>query len=392
MPPSVRTRISLFRPVIREDAIDAVAEVLRSGWLGTGPRTREFEDAFSSYVDARDCVAMSSGTAALQIAVRMLDLPPGSEVVTTALTFVASNQVIVQEGLQPVFADIDPTTGNVDSASVAECLTDRTGALLLVHYGGYPCDLEELYALATERRVAVIEDCAHACGAVYRGRRIGSHGDLPRVLLSRGQEPADRRWRGAHRPIPGPGGAGTTAPLVRHQLRHVRARKRWVSLGLRRHRARVQVPDERHPRGARPAQLGHVDADNARRAEIAAQYRAGLDGVPGIELLRSEPDRTSSFHLFCALAERRTISWTRSPSAASTSACITGRATCIRCSPPAPSERRVVLASGDLAAHARRPHRRGGGRGDRGHSRGLVARAGRFAPRSRHEDARARDR
>ena len=74
----------------------------------------------------------------MQIAVRMLDLPPGSEVVTTALTFVASNQVIVQEGLQPVFADIDPTTGNVDSASVAECLTDRTGALLLVHYGGYP--------------------------------------------------------------------------------------------------------------------------------------------------------------------------------------------------------------------------------------------------------------
>lgn len=305
MPPNVGTRISLFRPVIREDAIDAVAEVLRSGWLGTGPRTREFEGAFSSYVDAPDCVAMSSATAALQIAVRMLDLPPGSEVVTTALTFVASNQVIVQEGLQPVFADIDPTTGNVDSASVAERLTDRTRALLLVHYGGYPCDLDELYALARERRVAVIEDCAHACGAVYRGRRVGSHGDLHAFSFH------------AVKNLPtGDGGALTVrSPELAARARRLRwfgissdtferasSAYRWdyavTELGFK-----CPMNDIQAALGL--AQLAHVDDDNARRAEIAAQYRAGLDAVPGIELLRSEPDRTSSFHLFCALAERR---------------------------------------------------------------------------------------
>jgi perosamine synthetase len=302
---SVRARIPLFRPVIREDAIESVAETLRSGWLGTGPRTREFEDTFATYVGAAHCVGVNSGTAALQIALRLLDLAPGSEVVTTALTFVASNQIVVQEGMRPVFADIDPATGNLDPVSVGERLTERTGALLLVHYGGYPCDLDELYALARESGLPVIEDCAHACGAVYRGRQVGSHGDLHAFSFH------------AVKNLPiGDGGALT----LRSGAAAERARRlRWFGISAETYERTdkayrwdygvtelgLKCPMNDVAAALALGQLPYVDPDNRRRAEIAAQYRAGLEAVAGIELLRTEADRTSSHHLFCVLAERR---------------------------------------------------------------------------------------
>src|SRR5712692_4689038 len=124
------------------------------------------------------CVGLNSCTSALHLALHLLGLAPGAEVITTALTFVSTNHAILYERCKPVFADIQPETGNLDVRSVAARLTERTGAILLVHYGGYPCDLDEFYALAHERRIPIIEDCAHACGATYKGRRIGSHGDL----------------------------------------------------------------------------------------------------------------------------------------------------------------------------------------------------------------------
>jgi len=303
---STVSRIPLFRPVVREEAVKAVGQVLRSGWLGTGPRTREFEEAFAAHAGAPRCVATSSCTAALQLALRVLDLPPGAEVVTTPLTFVASNQVILQEGLRPVFADVDPTTGNLDPASVSERLGGRAGAILLVHYGGYPCDLKTLYRLGREHGVPVVEDCAHACGASYQGRRIGSHGELHAFSFH------------AVKNLPaGDGGALT----VRSEQLGARLRRlRWFGIS-------ADTFERGEGRGYRwdydvsevglkcamndvqaaiaLAQLAFLDVDNARRGEIAARYRAGLERVPGIELLRSEPDRTSSNHLFCVLAGRR---------------------------------------------------------------------------------------
>ncbi len=304
---SAGARIPLFRPLVREDAVDAVAEVLRSGWLGMGPRTQDFEHAFAAYVGAPHCVGLSSGTAAIQLALRVLDLPPGSEVVTTPLTFVSANQAVLHEGLRPVFADVQPDTGNLDAASVAECISERTGAVLLMHYGGYPCDLDELYELARERGAAVIEDCAHACGAVYRGRRIGSHGDLHAFSFH------------AVKNLPmGDGGALT----VRSEAHDARLRRlRWFGIsadtyaraaGGRSYSWDYEVAElgfKHHMNDVAAAiglaQLAHLDEDNARRAEIAARYRDGLAGVPGLELLRREDDRSSSHHLFCLLAERR---------------------------------------------------------------------------------------
>jgi perosamine synthetase len=299
-------RISLFRPRIREESIDAVSDVLRSGWLGLGPKTRDFEEAFAAYVGSPHCVGVSSCTAALTLALRVLDLIPGAEVVTTPLTFVASNQVILAEGLRPVFADVQPETGNLDVSSVAERISDRTGAILLMHYGGYPCDIEELYGIARDRGIPVVEDCAHACGAVYRGRRIGSHGDLHAFSFH------------AVKNLPmGDGGALTVrSPEHDARLRRLRwfgissdtyARSsgrsyRWdyqvQELGLKCHMNDVQA-------ALGLGQLPYLDGEIERRAVIAGRYRDGFAGVPGLELLREESDRSSSYHLFCVLAERR---------------------------------------------------------------------------------------
>src|SRR5688572_7374463 len=122
-------RIPLFRPRVREEAIEAVAEVLRSGWLGLGPKTGSFEEGFRDYLGASHCVGLNSGTAALHLGLRLLDLPIGSEVITTALSFVSTNMAILYEGAKPVFADVQPETGNLDVSKVSEKISEKTGAI-----------------------------------------------------------------------------------------------------------------------------------------------------------------------------------------------------------------------------------------------------------------------
>ncbi len=298
--------IPLFRPVICEEAIAAVGDVMRSGWLGLGPKTREFEEAFADHVGAPYCVGLNSGTSALHLGLHVLGLPSGSEVITTALTFVATNHVILYEGCRPVFADIQPDTGNLDVASASGRITERTGAIMLMHYGGHPCDLDEFYTLARERNIPIIEDCAHACGATYKGKRIGSHGDIHAFSFH------------AVKNLPmGDGGALT----VRSDENSLRLRRlRWLGIeqdtfqraqpgayeweydvtevGYKYHMNDIQA-------AIGLAQLARLDADNARRAEVAAHYRERLSNVPGLKLLQHKDDRRSSFHLFCILAERR---------------------------------------------------------------------------------------
>lgn len=299
-------RIPLFRPVVHEETVEAIGEVLRSGWLGLGPKTEVFEKAFAEYVGASYCVGLNSCTSALHLTLHLLNLSPGSEVITTPLTFVSTNHVILYEGCQPVFADIQPDTGNLDVNSVSERITERTGAIMLVHYGGYPCDLDEFYALARDRGIPIIEDCAHACGATYKGKRIGSHGDTHAFSFH------------AVKNLPMGGGGALT---VRSEEHDSRLRKlRWLGIDsstFQRTERRgysweydvSEVGFNYHMNDIQAAiglaQLPYLDEDNARRAEIAAQYRERLSNVPGVRLLQYENDRTSSFHLFCILADRR---------------------------------------------------------------------------------------
>ena len=170
--------IQVLQPVYGEEEAAAVAEVLRTGWVGLGPKTRAFEEEFAKYVGCDYVVGLNSGTAALHLAALALQLQPGDEVIVTPITFVSTVHVIRYCGATPVFADVEPDTLNLDAADVTRKITDRTRAIFCVHYSGHPCDMAALHSLAEPRGLYVVEDAAHACGAEYKGAKIGSTSEL----------------------------------------------------------------------------------------------------------------------------------------------------------------------------------------------------------------------
>ncbi len=167
------TFIPFNRPSIGEEEIAEVVATLRSGWLTTGPRTVQFERDFAAYIGSPHALAVNSCTAGLHLAMAALKIGPGDEVITTPLTFCATVNTILHVGATPVLADVG-VDGNLDPASVAERITERTRALIPVHLGGLPCEMETLWSLARRHRLRVIEDAAHAAGAHYHGCPIGA--------------------------------------------------------------------------------------------------------------------------------------------------------------------------------------------------------------------------
>ena len=164
------------KPLLGEEEVEAVSEVIRSAWIGQGPRCAEFEEAFAELTGAAHAVSVSSCTAGLHLALTGLGLGPGDEVVTTSLTFVATLNAILHTGATPVLADVDPVTLDLDPARAAEKVTPKTKAILPVHFGGLPCDLDAFRALAAEHDLAVVEDAAHAVGGRHGGVPIGARG------------------------------------------------------------------------------------------------------------------------------------------------------------------------------------------------------------------------
>jgi dTDP-4-amino-4,6-dideoxygalactose transaminase len=166
------------RPSIDEETIAGVAEVLRSGWITSGPCVRQLEQELSHYFGGREVRAMSSATGALEIALSVAGVQPGDEVITTPYSWVATANVILRAGARPVFVDADAITRNIDLERIEAAITGRTRALLPVDMAGLPVDRDRLYDIARHRGLRVIEDAAQSMGASWRGRRIGSFGDL----------------------------------------------------------------------------------------------------------------------------------------------------------------------------------------------------------------------
>lgn len=160
-------------PDITESEIKEVIDTLQSGWLAKGPKTLQFEKEFAEYVGAKYAVAMNSCTAALHIALVAADIGPGDEVITTSMTFAASVNTILHVGAIPVFVDIDPETGLMDTGKIEEKITERTKAIVPVHYAGLACDLDRIYDIADKYNLFVSEDAAHAVYTEYKGKRIG---------------------------------------------------------------------------------------------------------------------------------------------------------------------------------------------------------------------------
>ncbi len=169
--------IPVFRPSLDEAEWLALREPIEKGWLGLGPKTREFEEQFAAYFGAPHAVAVNSGTSALHLAFAVLDLG-GGEVVTTSLTYVATNHAILYCGAAPVFADIEEDTANISVDDIERAITPRTKAICVVHYGGHPCDMDPIMELAARHGLPVVQDSAHACGSQYKGRHIGSFGPV----------------------------------------------------------------------------------------------------------------------------------------------------------------------------------------------------------------------
>ncbi len=291
------TMLPYGRQVIDDDDVAAVAEVLQSDWLTTGPVVAEFEQAFAARTSARHAVAVSSVTAALHTAVFAAGIGPGDEVIVPAMTFAASANCVRYQGGTVVFADVRPDTLNLDPAAVEPLITQRTRAIIAVDYSGQPADLDELSTLCRARDITLIEDAAHALGATYRGRTVGSIVHLTTFSL----HPVKHITTGE-------GGMVTTNdPALDARLRAFRNhgittdhRQRsvagsWfyemVELGFN-----YRLTDIQCALGL--SQLTKLDRWLERRRAIAARYATGFAGVPEVDSITVQTDRVPVWHLY----------------------------------------------------------------------------------------------
>jgi perosamine synthetase len=298
--------IQVFRPSYDQREIDAVAEVIRSGWVGLGPRVAEFEKAFASYCRVGHCVGLNSGTAALDMAMKLLRIGEGDEVIVPTMTYISTAHCVVFNGARPVFADVHPATLNIDPDDVRRKISRRTKAIVPVHFAGRPAELDEIREAAGV--IPIVEDCAHAAGARYRGRPVGG-------LCSMGCF----SFHAVKNLAMGEGGALT---LDDAELAEKARRKR--SLGVDRttwdrsllDRAywweynvdeigTKSYLDEIHA-AIGLVQLQKLEGANQRRREIVGIYRRGLEPLEEVVMPPEEgPDRLSSWHICSVRAQRR---------------------------------------------------------------------------------------
>ncbi len=175
---SPQSYLPFTRPTIDEATIRAVGKVLRSGWITTGPNVQAFEAALSEYLGGRAVRTFTSATGALEVALQVCNVGPGDEVIVPAMTFAATANVVVRLGAKPVFVDVELATRNIDLAKAAAAITPRTKVIMPVHFAGLPVNMDALYRLARRKNIRVVEDAAHAIGTAWKGKRIGSFGDL----------------------------------------------------------------------------------------------------------------------------------------------------------------------------------------------------------------------
>lgn len=302
----LRERVSFAPPAIGDEEIAEVVDVLRSGWLTTGSRTRAFEEAFAAYVGAPGALALSSCTAAMHTALVALGVGPGDEVITSTMTFAASVNVIEHVGARPVLVDVEPDTLNLDPECVAEAITERTRAILPVHYAGHPAELDPIEELARSHGLVVLEDAAHAFPAQYRGRWIGD-----------GANPTAFSFYCTKNLTTGEGGMLTADPAFLDDARvlslHGMSRDAWrryekggswqydVSLpGYKYNMSDIQA-------AIGLAQLRKIEAFQSRRRDIVRAYDDAFGGLDALELPVARPHVQHAWHLYVLRIRQGTL-------------------------------------------------------------------------------------
>ena len=295
-------KLPFTRPSLDEATIQAVVDVLRSGWLATGPRVAEFEAGLSAYVGGRPVRAMTSATAALEIALAVCGVSAGDEVITTAMSWCSTANVILRLGARPVFVDVDLDTRNLDLDQVEARIGPKTRALLPVHFAGLPVDMDRLYDIARRHRLRVVEDAAHAIGSRWRDQAIGAIGDL--VCFS---------FHPNKNITTGEGGA-----IVASDPEEVRAIERHRFNGVERSGVDgfdVQFPGMKANLSDIAAAIGlgqlpHLDQFNRRRRELAGRYFERWQDRSPVRL-PARGDTGHSWHMFAPLLPLDRVGITR---------------------------------------------------------------------------------
>lgn len=292
---------------IGEEEKKEVLSVLDSGWLTTGPKVKQFEEDLAKYVGAKYAIAVNSGTAALHCCMGALDLGPGDEVITTPFTFLATANVIVYVGATPVLVDIDPVTGNIDPQEIRRKITPRTKAIIPVHYGGQPCKMDEILAIAQEHHLAVIEDAAHALSAEYRGKKIGglsefsifSFHPVKNITTAEGgmittNDETLAKYCLMHR----------THGITKEAMERYGKNADW-GYDMQRLGHRYNMTEFQAALGI--AQLRKIEFFQKRREEIVAQYNAAFSDLPLI-LPQVSLDVKNAWHLYYIRIKPGTLS------------------------------------------------------------------------------------
>ncbi len=291
--------VPFARPCFSGREAAAIAEAVATGWVSQGPRVQAFETAFAERVGAADAVATTSCTTALQLALHVTGVGPGDEVIVPSLSFIATANAVWQCGAQPVFADIDPLTYNLDPVAAERAITPRTKAIMPVHQVGLPADMDAFCELSERYGIALVEDAACAIGALYKGRPIGSLGPLacfslhPRKVITTGEG----------------GMIAVQDPAVAARLRRLRAHGMDMS-DLARHAARDVVIESYPERGFNSrmtdmqaalglCQLEDLQGILARRRQLAERYNAAIAGMPDLYVPYEPPYAQRTWQSYC---------------------------------------------------------------------------------------------
>jgi dTDP-4-amino-4,6-dideoxygalactose transaminase len=298
-------------PLIGDGEKREVLDSLESGWIGTGPKVAEFERAFAEYKRASYATAVHSCTAALHLSMITAGLRPDDEVITTALTFGATVNAIIHAGARPVIADVDPTTFNIDIDDVESRITGRTRAILPVHFGGRPCDMDALCDLTERHGLLLIEDCAHAVETQYKGRHVGTFGDFGCFSFYVTKNLAT--GEGGMVLTPDERSAGRIRTLALHGLT-ADAWNRFGDQGYKHYKVtecgfKYNMMDIQAAIGIH--QLRRIEENWVRRRQIWERYDHAFAPLPVTTPAPPGPDTRHAYHLYTVLVDPRRTGLTR---------------------------------------------------------------------------------
>ncbi|CAO5681833.1 MAG: UDP-4-amino-4-deoxy-L-arabinose--oxoglutarate aminotransferase [Holosporales bacterium] len=300
------------RPCLTEKTILEVTKCLKSNWLATGPRVQEFEQKLAAYFGAKHALVVTSATGGLFLSLKALDLKEGDEVITTPLTFVATLNTIIHAGAKPVLVDIDPFTRNINIDSIERTITKNTKAIMPVHFAGLPVDMDPLLEIAKKYNLTVIEDAAHAMGAFYKDKKIGSFGDIQVFSF----HPCKNMTTAEG------GCLVTNDDALASRIKSLRFfgidRDAWnrhakggsSAYDIKEPGYKYNMSDLQATIGL--TQLEELDCMNQKRRDLVKFYREHLKDIKGISLPGAEDqDNQNSWHIFTILVDKETFGMDR---------------------------------------------------------------------------------